>query len=215
MAHGGNWRETMVEIRIYVEGGGEQINTKSRLQQGMSKFLERLTGIRIKCIVCGTRNHAYRDFKNALKSHPDAINLLLVDSEDFVKPSHPELNPKPHLINRDQWDLSGIDENRIHLMVQSMESWLIADADTLAKYYRQGFKKKAIPPNNNVEEIPKDRVTSILQRATANTQKGEYHKIRHGPEILEMLDTSIVRRKAPYCDRLFQTIQDLVQEPDT
>jgi Domain of unknown function (DUF4276) len=147
----------MVEIRIYVEGGGDGKNTKAIFRLGMSQFLKNLTGTdkKITCVVCGKRNDAYRDFKNALKSHPDAINLLLVDSEDFVTVS----SAKQHLINRDSWDdLSGIDENDIHLMVQVMESWLIADIDTLANYYGQKFNRNAIPRNNNVEEISKANI---------------------------------------------------------
>ncbi|MBD2480500.1 DUF4276 family protein [Planktothrix sp. FACHB-1365] len=91
-----------------------------------------------------------------------------------------------------------------------MESWLIADIDTLAKYYGQGFNKTAIPRNNNVEKIPKAAIESALRRATQQTRtKGEYHKINHGPEILARIDVSIVRKKAPYCDRLFHRIADI------
>jgi len=195
----------MVEIRIYVEGGGDGKNTKDTFRQGMSQFLQRLTGKKITCVVCGKRNAAYRDFKNALRSHPDAINLLLVDSEDFVKVS----SAKQHLINRDSWDLSGIDEDNIHLMVQVMESWLIADIDTLAEYYGQEFNRNAIPRNNNVEEISKAAIESALKRATERTKKREYHKINHGPKILAMIDVSIVRKKAPYCECLFEKITNI------
>ncbi|MGL5131445.1 MAG: DUF4276 family protein [Planktothrix sp.] len=195
----------MVEIRIYVEGGGDAKNTKATFRQGMSQFLQRLTEKRVTCVVCGKRNDAYRDFKNALKTHPDAINLLLVDSEDFVKVS----SAKQHLINRDSWDLSGIDEDNIHLMVQVMESWLIADINTLANYYGQGFNRTAIPGNNNVEKISKSDIESALKSATKNTIKGKYHKINHGPKIIEMIDVSIVREKAPYCDRLFKKITNI------
>ncbi|HBW56813.1 MAG TPA: hypothetical protein DEF27_03040 [Oscillatoriales bacterium UBA8482] len=213
----------MVEIRIYVEGGGDGQKTKNTFRIGMSQFLQRLTGRSVICVVCVSRNDACRNFKNALKSHPDAINLLLVDSEGLVNTltidpnADPEekdrvmgLSARQHLINRDPWEgyLSGIDEHDIHLMVQFMESWLIADIDTLAQIYGQGFNKTAIPRNNNVEEIPKDTIESALNRATERTQKGRYQKIYHAAKILEIIDVSIVRKKAPYCDRLFRRITD-------
>ncbi|GDZ94655.1 hypothetical protein PA905_26110 [Planktothrix agardhii CCAP 1459/11A] len=200
----------MVEIRIYVEGGGDGKESKAAFREGMSKFLKRLTGeqqqIKITCVVCGSRNAAHRNFTHDLTSHPDAINLLLVDSEDFVRVS----SARQHLMNRDSWDdLSGIDENDIHLMVQVMESWLIADIDTLANYYGQGFNRNAIPRNNNVEQISKAQIESTLKRATQRTKKGEYHKIKHGPKILAMIDVSIVRERSFYCDRLFRRITNI------
>jgi hypothetical protein len=192
----------MVKIRIYVEGGGEGKNTKATFRQGMSQFLQNLTGQKIDCIVCGTRNNAYRHFKNALKSNSDAIHLLLVDSEDFVKvPS-----PKQHLIDRDHWELSEIDEENIHLMVQVMESWIIADIVALANFYGQKFNKNAIPQPNDIEQIAKANVESALKNSTKLTQKGEYHKINHGPNILAIVDVSIVRSKSAHCDRLYHFI---------
>ncbi|HEY9863539.1 MAG TPA: DUF4276 family protein [Candidatus Obscuribacterales bacterium] len=198
----------MVEIRIYVEGGGDGKETKATFRQGMSQFLHRLTGRRVTCVVCGSRNAAHENFTHGLESHPNAINLLLVDSEDFVRVS----SAKQHLINRDQWDFLGIDENDIHLMVQVMESWLIADIDTLANYYGQGFNRNAITRNNNVEQISKAQIESTLKRATERTQKGEYHKIKHGPKILEIIDVSTVRRRHTensYLERLFQRITNI------
>jgi Domain of unknown function (DUF4276) len=214
----------MVKIRIYVEGGGDKLKTKKPFRIGMSQFLQRLTGKSLTCVVCGDRNNTCRDFKNALKSHPDDINLLLVDSEGPVNTLTIDPNAdrekndrvmgliaKQHLINRDGWNdyLSEIDENDIHLMVQVMESWLIADIDTLAQIYGQGFNKTAISRNNNVEEIPKDTIESALNGATQRTQKGRYQKIYHAAKILEMIDVSIVRKKAPYCDRLFRRITNI------
>jgi Domain of unknown function (DUF4276)/AAA domain, putative AbiEii toxin, Type IV TA system len=182
------------------------IGTNGVGKSNLIEVLGLLQGIpRVTCVVCGKRNDAYRDFKNALRSHPNAINLLLVDSEDFVTVS----SAKQHLINRDQWDLSGIDENDIHLMVQVMESWLIAYIDTLAKHYGQEFNRNAIPRNNNVEEIPRANIESALNRATQRTQKGRYQKIYHAAKILEIIDVSIVRKKAPYCDRLFRIITNI------
>jgi hypothetical protein len=132
----------------------------------------------------------------------DAIHLLLVDSEDFVRVS----SPKQHLIARDNWDLSGINEENTHLMVQVMESWIIADIEALANFYGQKFNRNAIPPSNNVEQIAKADVESALKNATKSTQKGEYHKINYDPNILAIVDVSIVRNKSAYCDRLYHFI---------
>ncbi|MBD2778213.1 DUF4276 family protein [Iningainema tapete] len=199
------------EIRIYIEGGGDGKNTKALLRQGFSKFFQDIVNqarsqkIAWQIILCGSRNNAFRDFKNALKSHPDAFNVLLVDSEASVKQS-----PWEHLQSRDNWIVPEIDDSHCHLMVQTMEAWFIADVDTLKKFYGQGFKENAILRTINVETIDKDSLASSLTAATCNTSKGEYQKIKHASKLLEMLDVEKVRKASTHCDRLFTTLTQII-----
>lgn len=92
-------------------------------------------------------------------------------------------------------------------MVQTVEAWLIADVATLKEYYGQKFSTSAIPRNANVEEIDKAKLYSSLKAATRRTQKGEYHKVTHGAELLKRVDVNRVRSRAPHCERLFAMIQ--------
>jgi len=57
-----------------------------------------------------------------------------------------------------------------------------------------------------VETIDKDALARGLKQATRDTKKGEYHKIRHGPGILETIRSSKVRSRASFCERLFSTL---------
>ena len=196
------------EIRIYVEGGGQDRDAKARLGAGFNGFLADLRTLarsrRIKwqIIPCGSRDEAYRKFVKALKTHPDAFNVLLVDSEAPVKET-----PWQHLQRRDGWNSHAVDDAQCHLMVQMMEAWFIADIDSLQRFYGQGFNASALPRNPNVEEIPKQQIESSLKTATRRTTKGEYHKTHHAPKILEQLDVSKVREAAPHCNRLFTTLE--------
>lgn len=202
----------MPEIRIYVEGGGDGVDSKAALRQGMDNFLKELKnlarhkGVQWKLITCGPRNKTFRDFQTALKSHPDAFNLLLVDAEAPFTSG----NICQHLQNRDKWPMSTIDEIQCHLMVEVMENWLMADVDALAQFYGQNFNRQAIPNTQNVEQVPKDAVEAALTDATRRTQKGRYHKIQHGPKLLGLVDVSTVRHRAPACDRLFITLIDFI-----
>ena len=153
------------EIRVYIEGGGDEKETKT-----------------------------------ALMTHPDAFNALLVDSEGLV-----DADPRQYLQRRDGWDLQ-CNNDHCHLMVQTMEAWLIADLDALSKFYGQGFIANALPRNPNVEQIDKEQLAPALKAATEQTSKGKYHKTRHAPKILEQLDSAKVRRAARHCERLFQTL---------
>lgn len=91
-------------------------------------------------------------------------------------------------------------------MVQAMEAWFIADVDTLAAYYGQGFNRNPIPGYNVVERISKDLLDGILDRAAKDTKKKKYHKIRDGSELLKRIDRNVVRQKAPHCELLFQSL---------
>ena len=92
-------------------------------------------------------------------------------------------------------------------MVQVMESWLIADKDTLRTYYGRGFRPSRLPDDPKVEQIPKGDVAKRLHDATRDTSKGPYHKTRHAPTILARVDPAKIRDAAPSCARLFHAIE--------
>jgi hypothetical protein len=182
------------EIRIYVEGGGEKSDTKAAIREGFSRFL----GGAVRVIPCGPREGALRSFKAALRDHPHAVNLLLVDAEGLVAHSAAE-----HLGSR---QLTGTPEELLHLMVQAMEAWLLCDPEALTSYYGQGFRANALPRRKNIEEVPKDQLIPVLNRATEGTTKGRYHKIWHCRDLLIRIDSAKVRARAPHCERLFQVL---------
>lgn len=198
------------EIRIYAEGGGDQKETKARLRRGFGEFLAELRArartkrIHWNIIACGSRTSAFDDYKTALRSHPEALNLLLVDAEGPVTSD----SPWEHLRTRpgDQWENPGVQDKHCHLMVQTMETWLIADREKLAEYYGRGFNENALPDNPKVEEIDKDLLMRALGDATRSTKKGSYHKTRHAPEILESIRSEEVNSRASFCQRLFTTL---------
>ncbi len=76
------------------------------------------------------------------------------------------------------------------MMVQCMESWFLADPDTVAAYYKKDFKKTKLPKlgKGGVETISKQKVQQSLKSATCQTQKGPYHKTRHGFALLAIIE---------------------------
>jgi hypothetical protein len=198
------------EIRIYMEGAGAKDRTNSaRLSEGMRQFLSRVweeartRRVKLRLITSGPREAAYDAFSIAQRQHLDAYNVLLVDSEGPV-----EGTPSEHLAETEGWDLSGASADQVHLMVQSMEAWLVADSDSIARFYGKGFTASAVPKTKNVETIAKDDLVPALKRATRGTKKGEYHKTRHAFDLLAQIDPAKVRSRAPHCERLFQTLLD-------
>jgi len=133
--------------------------------------------------------------------------VLLVDSESRV-----EALPWEHLRRQDGWEPPTNDHRHCQLMAQVVEAWLLADAESLASYYGQGFQASTLPGHHDVEAVEKPRVLDALDRATRGTQKGKYRKIAHCSELLARLDPERVRARAGYCDRLFRTIAELIEE---
>ena len=203
------------EVRIYIEGGGDRSHQKASMREGFSAFFaelkERARGQRIRwnLVMCDSRRNAYEDFQTARATHVDAFNILLVDSES---PVSTRTSPWLHLRSQDRWGAGGATEEQCHLMVQTMEAWLIADVDALADFYGQRFQRSPIPNREDVEQIPKKDMVPVLTEASRPTQKGEYAKIKHGAGLLRRIHPDVVRAKAKHCERLFHTLEEKLGE---
>ena len=200
-----------MSIAIYMEGGGNSRDTKAALRVGMDALLDALKQsardreLRWKLVCCGPRDDAFRRFRSAVRTGDDSIVVLLADAEDPVA-----TEPRAHLQARDGWDMTRIDANWLHLMVQTMETWIVADPDTLREYYGQGFNAGALPRRPNLEEVSKADVERSLEQATAGTQKGRYHKIRHASDLLQRIDPESVKARCRHCERLFIDLGRLI-----
>jgi hypothetical protein len=192
--------EGVREIRIYYEGNG-------LLKPGFSEFFmqlrERARQLRwdFRLIPAGSGPTACRDFGIALRTHADAWNILLIDSEGPLAPSR-----ATDLCRARGWDRSV--SASVFWMVEMMEAWFHADKDALESFYGRGFRKEALKARANVEEIPKADITAGLHEATRHTNKGSYfeNKTSHGPRLLEAIRAEKVRAAAPNCNRLFEAV---------
>jgi len=183
----------VTEVRIYFEGDPS-------LKRGFRAFFRELDAdLRrpVRLIAC--KATAIQDYQTALRKHPDACNILLIDSEraDDGKLFESICEPRGVSINL---------KERVFWMIQCMESWFLADVERLAEYYGAGFQQSALPANPQVEAIPKRDVQDGLKAATRNTEKRRYHKTRHAPDLLERIRPELVRQKAPGGGRLFDAL---------
>ena len=212
----------MTQIAFYVEGGGDTAHQKAELRQGFDGLLasakSRATAKRLrwKLACAGGRREAYEAFINAVRTNRDAINVLLVDSEDPVvpeigDPARDAAARVAHLRHRDGWDLSATRAERVHLMVRCMEAWIVADPDALAAYYGQGFSPNVLPARPNLEEEPKPDVNDKLARATRDTQKGEYGKIKHASHLLQRIDPARVTRRCSRFATLMRWLEQTIE----
>jgi hypothetical protein len=191
-----------VSVCVFVEGGGLQAKTQTACRKAFRLFFEKVLGDRPKprIIASGGRDEAYHDFCRSLEHDPDAFPVLLVDSEDAVAAGK---NVRTHLRDREKHWTNAIPDGQVYLMVQCMEAWFLADIPAVEHYYGQGFQASALPPNPNIEQIPKRDVMNGLHNATRATDKGPYHKTKHGFDILERIDPGGVRQRSEHADALF------------
>jgi hypothetical protein len=177
----------VTKVRIYFEGD-------PGLRPGFRRFLSEIAEVarskRCHFDVIATEGTPVQDFRSALETHADAWNVLLLDSED------------PHEFQLRKQRLEGCDQNSIFWMVQIMESWFLADIEALRTVFKGSLNESALRGNPKVEEIPKEDVMAGLKNAT----NGEYHKVKHGAKLLELMDPARVRKAAPHCERMFSLI---------
>lgn len=201
-------------FKVFVEGakaGRADLNTACRA--GFTALLEKAgMGRRMPRIQpCGSRQLAFKAFCNALeKAGQDDVFLLLVDSEAMVTAQ----DPWEHVRQRkgDGWEVpSGATAEHLHLMVQMMESWFLADADALARHFGKNFRREALPSRPDIEVILKKDVEAGLEAATKATSFGAYRKDEPGTaeksfELLAEIDPKRLEQ-FPWARRFFDAVR--------
>ena len=201
----------MTAITIYMEGGGDRPSGRAALRVGMDAFLGELKQAardrrwRWKLVPRGSRNEAFEAFRGAKERGDAGVLILLVDAEGPLTQA-----PRAHLRDRDGWEMRFTKEDSVHLMVQTMEAWLVADSDALATYYGQGFRTSALLPTSDLESVSKREIERALEAATRATTKGRYHKIRHASELLERIRPGRVRERCAACGRFLDFLTGIL-----
>lgn len=203
-------------VKLYVEGGGDTAALKTACREGFTTFVTK-AGLknRPRIVACGSRRDAFDSFCTAIASGEEAI--LLVDSEDTVIAQNQQGQPDSwqpwtHLKARtgDGWDKpAGAADTQCHLMVQIMESWFLADRDTLKIFFGQGFKENALPAASNaIESIAKPQVYNALAQATSNCKtKAAYGKGEHSFKLLTKIDPAKVTLASPWAKRFVDELR--------
>ena len=160
-----------------MEGGGKGKNSKAALRQGMDAFLREIKGAaqakawHWRLVPCGSRNEAFKSFRRAYREMKDSTVVLLVNSESPVTGT-----PRSHVIDRDKWEVAGISDESIHLMIQTMESWIVSDPEEISKYYGQGFRTNALPDSSNLEKVNKGEYLQSVRNSYNSHPQGQLPK---------------------------------------
>jgi hypothetical protein len=190
----------MVSVTIFVEGGGDSKELKSRCREGFSKLIKKLgfVGHMPSIIACGGRNDTYNMFNTAMISAGyDEYPILLVDSEDPISSDR----PWDHLYVRDRWDRPvGANDDQAQMMVTCMETWIMADHEALHRVFGSCLREGTLISANNLEERSRQELLEALKSATNNCgiNKG-YDKGKRSFQILAELNTRSLENLSYFC----------------
>ena len=238
-----------MKINVIIEGGESTGDTRLRdaFHEFFRKALKAKLGnnsFNLPHIIAGTsRNEAVNTFIHLSKA-PGAITFLVVDSEGPLPVGVSNLdyvNNKGRMHNplNSEYNIPSNLADKIFLMVELMEAWLMADVDALANYYGKGFHEKHIsvprklnqPNEADVESIEKPRVYSMLEAATRESTRGAYesNKADHSFDLIgrrdankpdrergeakymkrESIDPKLVWQAADHCNELLDRLASL------
>ena len=135
---------------------------------------------------------------------PGIVPLLLVDSE------------APIAAGQSVWQHLGWDrppdagDDQAFLMVQIMETWFLADRNSLKRYFGAEFRENALKQWPQLEDVPKRTVLSALEHATANCATC-YAKGKVSFELLAQVDPSLVEATCPHAKALLDRLRTLLR----
>lgn len=202
-------------VRVYVEGGGDTRHLQGPIRDGFTRLFLRacpdLVRGTLSVIACGARDEAFKDFKRGIAANPEALCLLLVDSE---APVGEGVGPWGHVRERrgDGWTRPpDVKDGQLHFMVQAMEAWLLADPDALAAYYERGFALRAVLKAKDLESVAKRDLTKSLEKASRGSTKKSYVKA-HGFELIGLVDPAKIRQRSlRYGARFFAQLKEALE----
>lgn len=199
----------MVEVRVYVEGGGDTVAQAAPLRKALQTWIDRALGDRrprVRVIACGPRRRAFERFREDLEQRPEAFCLLLVDSEEQVRAN----SRWEHVRGRegDRWSRpEKATEAHLHFMAQVMETWLLADRTALRGYFGAGFVERHLPGHPDLEILTKQDIYRRLGDATRPSTRGEYVKGRD-LALLGVVDPAEVRRRCRHAQQFVEAVEN-------
>jgi len=171
---------------LFIEGAKD--TTNGDLREGFRKLLEKKVKGKMPTISMGEgKSQTIDKFKNSEDSK------LLCDLDKPSSDREDDLK-KCGLMNK---------KESVFYMIHEMEAWFISQPTVLDKFYGSLISDK-LAKKSATEVFEPDKE---LQRITKDTKKGIYHKIRHGTELLKLLDVDKLSNDFPDFKRLVECLQ--------
>ena len=181
-----------IEVFVVIEGGAKGHKADARFREGYRSFLTKIAPSNIKGrpvalepIRGEGRTNAHKKFAQQRILHPSALVILLIDTDaPFTKKQGvwSFLESRDHTI-KPNWAT----ESHAYLMVQCVETWIVADHQTLKIHYGPKFRSSALPSRTGLEDKPHHDVQKALEDATSTCQKDKYDHV-DSSDLIKIID---------------------------
>ena len=202
-------RQSVVKAAVYIEGGGTSNSLGRLFRTAWSDFFASagLAGNLPRIVRGRSRNDTFDQFRTAVRSgRREELPILLVDSEGPVAAGR---SVWQHLQANDRWARPpGVSDDQAFLMVQAMESWLLADRVALRGYFGASFRENRLPSQQDLEGISKETALQSLERATADCNN-RYAKGTVSFEVLRLIHPDAVAERCPHARTLLDFLRTL------
>ncbi len=157
---------------------GESKTDNGNLREGFSKLLEQVLGNQNKprIIMGNGKGQAIDLFLNTL-TYQSEKSCLLIDLDGIENQKEDDLK-KNDLEKR---------KSTVFYMIQEMESWFFSQPEIIDQYYGCTVATKYKNKDPKSINSPDQELMEIARKAGHKTRR-EYHKVRHGLELLLLLD---------------------------
>ena len=196
-----------MSAQIFIEGGAKGKAARHRVREGFGKLFNKCKfGGRLPAVIpSGSRNDAFDNFKNAIEKNSSQMALLLVDSED---PMDDIEQTWKHLLQRDPWTQPrGATDEHALLMTTCMETWFVADRETLRIHYGTCLNEGKLPADTSREKRHRHDLLKALEDATKECSNS-YGKGDRSFELLAEIDPDRLIDRLPSFARIVRILKD-------
>ena len=189
-------------MNIVFEGSSDLRSGYSQLFQA-HRDRARAKRLRFKLVAGGPRTETIKDFLRFCSTEPSSLNVLLIDSEGPVTDTVRYISDSIRSLS--VWNAGGFcSDEQLHLMVQAMEAWFVADPQSLRRHFGRDYNTRALPSPQAAETVSAaDLVTAIRRGLPHSRRRRGYDKVSDGVELLRWIDVDIVSQHCVHFRRLW------------
>jgi hypothetical protein len=200
-----------VSAYIYVEGGAQGPGSKDLdicCREGFHKLLSNCGFVAQRrmprLVPCGGRAAAFEKFRSAHIANAGSFIALWVDGEEPMADIEAAWE---HLQDYDEWPQphGSIDE-QVLFMTTCMETWFVADRETLKGQFKNKLQVSALPALQHLENRGHHEIQNSLIHATRNCTNA-YAKGAKSYEILGKLSPVVLEQYLPSFVRVHRILR--------
>ena len=178
------------KVVLFVEGTTD--DTNGDLRQGFENLLKKELAEKMPRIKLGNGiTQTIDKFSNTPEGINEGVKFILIDLDGHA-------DNKAERIRK-----FNLPESLTFFMVQAMEAWFLSQPDILNDFYKKDLKI----PQKHASEI--DNPDRELRKLTKNSDKKEYHKVRHAVELLSKLDVKKLKKDFPDFNNLIDVLKNV------